>query len=125
MRVNLGTLANVLQENVVEVKFARRRPKAGSPPTRRMLCTNAYALLNSPEGRVALNFKPPTNYPKFNAASKNLVVTWDVLMQSFRTISVESCELVSVIPDGEQFWEYFNEKLAPLSQSEKINFMNV
>ena len=125
MRVNLGTLASVLQENVAEVKFTRRRPKAGSPTTRRMLCTNAYNLLNSAEGRVALNFKPPTNYPKYNPQAKNLVVTWDIIMQGFRTISIESCELVSVLPANDEFWNYFNEKLAPMSQAEKINFMNV
>jgi hypothetical protein len=46
-------------------------------------------------------------------------------MQGFRTISVETCDLISVIPANDEFWTYFNEKLAPLSQSEKINFMNV
>ena len=125
MRVSLGNLASVLQENVAEVKFTRRRVKAGSPATRRMLCTNSFSLLNSADGRVALNFKPPTNYPKYNPQAKNLVVTWDIIMQGFRTISVETCDLISVIPANDEFWTYFNEKLAPLSQSEKINFMNV
>ena len=125
MRVSLGNLASVLQENVAEVKFTRRRAKAGSPATRRMLCTNSFGLLNSAEGRVALNFKPPTNYPKYNPQAKNLVVTWDIIMQGFRTISVETCDLVSVIPANDEFWTYFNDKLAPLSQAEKTNFMNV
>ena len=89
------------------------------------LCTNSFSLLNSADGRVALNFKPPTNYPKYNPQAKNLVVTWDIIMQGFRTISVETCDLISVIPANDEFWTYFNEKLAPLSQAEKINFMNV
>ncbi len=125
MKVNLATLASVLNENVVEVKFNRRTPKPGSPPTRRMLCTNSYDLLNSGSGRVTLNFKPPTNYPKYNARTKNLIVTWDIIMQGFRTINADSCDMLSVIPIGDPFWSYFNDTLAPMTRGEKMRFMNV
>ena len=124
MRVNLGQLWNILQNNVVEVKFARRVDKPGSPATRRMLCTNSYSLLNSNDGRITLNFRPPTHYPKYNPKTKNLIVTWDIFMQNFRTINIDSCELLVTVPANDQFWEYFRENLAEMNQADKINFMD-
>jgi hypothetical protein len=38
-------LQRILLTNVAEVKFVRRRPKPGSPPTRRIFCTNNAELL--------------------------------------------------------------------------------
>jgi len=52
MKVSRGQLINILKNNVCEVKFARRVIKTGAPPTRRMLCTNSFTLLNSENGRL-------------------------------------------------------------------------
>ena len=125
MRVSLNQLKSLLQGNVVEVKFARRIPKPGKPANRRMFCTNSYTLLNSSEGRITLNYTPPKKAPKYNPDTKNLIITWDVFMQGYRTISVESCELISLIPANELFWEYFRENLTTMSPPQKIGFMDV
>ena len=124
MKVSLPTLKNLLLNNVTEIKFFRRRPKPGSPLTRRMLCTNSFSLLNSVEGRLALNYTQAIQAPKFDPATKDLVITWDIFMQNYRCINMSACNLIQVIPANKQFWNFFNEKLAKLSSDQKINFMN-
>jgi hypothetical protein len=124
MKVSLPTLKGVLLSNVGEIKFVRRRPKLGAAPTRRMFCTNALKLLNSMEGRLALNYRPALNTPHFNTSQKNLLITWDIFMQDYRCINMAACELITFIPAGKEFWKYFNEVLAGMSQKQKIEFMN-
>jgi hypothetical protein len=89
-----------------------------------MLCTNSLALLNSTEGRIALNYKRAINSPKFNPNEKNLIITWDIFMQNYRCINMAACDMIQVIPANQQFWKYFNERLVMLSAAQKINFMN-
>lgn len=124
MKTSLSTLKTILLSNVTEIKFFRKRPKPGFPPTRRMLCTNSFPLLNSPEGRIALNFKPAKSMPRFNTVEKNVLIVWDIFMQNFRCVNMAACDLIAVIPANKEFWKYFNEKLARLSAQQKINFMN-
>jgi len=124
MKVSLPTLKSLLLSNVAEIKFFRRRPKPGAPPTRRMLCTNSLSLLNSTEGRIALNYKRAVYMPKFNPDQKSLIITWDIFMQNYRCINMQACDLIQVIPANEQFWKYFNERLVALSPAQKIEFMN-
>jgi hypothetical protein len=89
-----------------------------------MLCTNSLALLNSPEGRLALNYKRAIRVPKFDPTSKDLIITWDIFMQDYRCVNMIACDLIQVIPANQTFWKYFNEKLATLSAAQKINLMN-
>lgn len=124
MKVSQATLKSLLLNNVAEIKFFRRRPKPGFPPTRRMLCTNSLSLLNSTEGRLALNYKRAINMPKFNPTDRNLIITWDIFMQNYRCINMQACDLIQAIPANQQFWKYFNERLARLSPAQKIEFMN-
>jgi hypothetical protein len=124
MKVSLPTLKSLLLSNVTEIKFFRKRLKPGSPPTRRMLCTNSLPLLNSTEGRIALNYKRAIKMPKFDPTQKNLIITWDIFMQDYRCINMQACDLIQAIPANEQFWKYFNERLAMLSAAQKIEFMN-
>lgn len=125
MRISLGSLKNLLENNVCEIKFARRRPVEGEPATRRMLCTNSVQLLNSVNGKVLLNYKQPRRMPKFNPVNKNLIITWDIFMQDFRCINMESCELIKTIPvANDEFWKYFNDSLRFMSVIEKERFMN-
>ena len=84
-----------------------------------MLCTNSESLLNSSKGRTALNYTPPKTGAKYNPDAKNIVITWDVFMQSFRCVSLESCELISLIPADDDFWVYFNENIYPMSAAQK------
>jgi len=88
-----------------------------------MLCTNSLPLLNSPEGRVALNYRRAINRVKYDPDSKNVLITWDILMQDYRCVNMAACDLVSVIP-VQQFWNFFNERLALMSPNEKTRFMN-
>ena len=124
MKVSLLTLKNLLLSNVAEIKFLRKRPKAGAPSSRRMLCTNSLPLLMSPEGRVALNYRRAINNPKYNPSAKNVLITWDIFMQDYRCINMAACDLINVIPANKSFWNFFNQKLALLSTDQKVRFMN-
>ncbi len=114
----------MLLSNVCEVKFARRNPKPGRPASRRMLCTNNVQLLNSVEGRTVLNYRPPRQAPEYNPNQENLIITWDILMQDFRTINCDTVDLITTLEADETFWVYINEKIAPMSAGEKMAFMN-
>ena len=124
MLVTLTSLKPILQNAACEIKFTRRRPKFGKPATRRMLCTNAPLILNTIEGRVALNYRPASGRLRFNPDQKNLIITWDIFMQDYRCINVSSCDLVTTIPAGEAWWKYFKDNLAKLSTQQKIMFMD-
>ena len=124
MIVGLSNLKSMLLSNVCEVKFARRNPKPGRPSSRRMLCTNNVQLLNSVEGRTVLNYRPPRQAPDYNPNQENLIITWDILMQDFRTINCDTVDLITTLEADETFWVYINEKIAPMSAGEKMAFMN-
>ena len=99
MLVSRGQLVNILKENVCEVKFNRRVPVQGQPPTRRMLCTNNFALLNSENGRLTLNYRPTARLPNYDPTIKDLIITWDIFMQNYRQINcTNGVELVRTIP---------------------------
>lgn len=125
MRVSTNQLKLLLQQNVVELKFTRRRPKPGEPMFRRMLCTNSYSLLNSTKGRIALNYRPPTNNLDYIPEQKGLVVTWDIFEQDYRQVNVNACEVISTIKANDEFWQYFNEKLAFMTAKQKIDFERI
>jgi hypothetical protein len=124
MKIALPTLRRLLEQNVLEIKFTRRRPKPNAPPWRRMLCTTCPTILNTPEGREALHYTPTKQPPKYNPTSRNLVIAWDVFMQGYRTINADSCELISQIPANEEFWKYFSETLYKMSPEQKMTFMS-
>jgi hypothetical protein len=124
MIVGLSNLKGILLDKVCEVKFARRNPKPGRPASRRMLCTNNVQLLNSVEGRTVLNYKPPRQSPAYNPNQENLIITWDILMQGFRTINCDTVDLISTLEADDTFWVYLNEHIAPMSSGEKMAFMN-
>lgn len=127
MRLGRAALAQLLMTNVVELRFRRRIEKAGFGDYRRMLCTNDRGLLMSQLGRNILNFEPATQPPKYDPASKNLIITWDIFMQNYRCINCNDVEVVAVIktsPDPKEFWQYFNDKIAPMPAVQKAAFMN-
>ncbi len=125
MLVSRGQLVNILKENVCEVKFNRRVPVQGQPPTRRMLCTNNFALLNSENGRLTLNYRPTARLPNYDPSIKDLIITWDIFMQNYRQINcTNGVELVRSIPANDEFWEYFVANLQTLTTEQKINFQN-
>lgn len=123
MKVSLVTLTNLLQQNVLEIKFLRRRQVPGKPPTRRMLCTSNDALLKSEPGRKLLNYRDPVKKVQYNPSGKNITIVWDILVQDFRAISVDECEVLAMIESQEEFWKYYNDVLFPMTPEQKTAFM--
>lgn len=127
MRLGRTSLWMLLQTSVAELRFHRRHQKRGFKDYRRMLCTNDQKLLLSVPGKKILNFVPGVGHLKYNPASKNLVVAWDIFMQNYRMINCDDVEVIAVIktnPDQQPFWKYFYEQLAIMSAAHKARFMN-
>jgi hypothetical protein len=124
MAVSLQGLAKLCSTNVVELKFSRRN-KMRIPPNRRMLCTLDSILLNSDVGKNILNFRKPTNPPRYNATAKGLLTVWDIMMQNYRNIPVESIDIISATPTRPlaSFLKFFNQKLSKMTTMEKLAFM--
>jgi len=122
--VSLIHLKGELLQKVCEVRFMRRRTKRGSSILRRMLCTNNEQLLNSIEGRTALNYRPTRGLLKYNPNQKNLLVTWDIMMQDYRQINCDAVDLITTLDADDTFWSYLSEHIAPMSAQDKINFHN-
>lgn len=125
MIIQRSSLDSLLLQNVCDIRFKRKTKGTGKPPTRRMLCTKNYSLLNSTNGRISLNFKPPAGGKRYNESAKNVIIVWDILMQDYRTINAEECELIRQVPANDEFWKFFNEELYPMSAEAKMNFMNL
>lgn len=124
MKVALPTLKTLLSDNVLEIRYIRRFPKPGFPATRRMLCTNKASVLLSEPGKKLLNYQQPIKQqPKYNPVTKNIVIAWDILVQDYRCITADDCEVLATINDDEEFWKYFNEKLYPMTPGDKTKFM--
>jgi len=124
MIVQRSTLENLLLNNVVDLRFSRRIILPGKSPTRRMICTKSYSLLQSTNGRIVLNYSPPKHNKQFNEAKNNALVVWDVLMQDYRIVSVDKVDVIKEIPADETFWNYFNTNIFPMSTEQKITFMD-
>ena len=127
-KVNLSSsgLSQLLQSNVVELKFTRRHPVAKRPATRRMLASLCSPILDSEPGRTILNFKPPTRNPSYNANNYNLIVVFDIFMQDWRAIPIDKTEVIRVLPSNppSEFWEYFSTVLVKMTASQKAVFMD-
>ena len=118
-----SNLLSTLLSNVVMLQFARRRRLPGLPSVRRMLCTNCSALLNSTNGKIVLNYRAPTKAPRYNPTNENLIITWDIIMQDYRNVTLDTCSIEKVLPANDEFWKYFNETILPMSTAQKIAFM--
>lgn len=127
MRLGRLALAMLLQTNAAELRFHRRIEKPGFKDYRRMLCTNDKKLLLSAPGKRILNYTIPSGNLKYDPASKNLVVAWDIFMQNYRMINCDDVEVIAAIktsPDSAPFWKYFYERIVDMSASQKAQFMN-
>ena len=122
--ISKEALEQKLLNNVVDLRFVRRVPVPGRPATRRMLCTKSSSLLNSTNGRMSLNYKPPMGGKRFNEAKENALIVWDIFMQSFRVVSLEGATVLNEIPANDEFWKYYNQVLLPMSAEQKLQFMN-
>ncbi len=125
MQIGLAALKSILLKDVVIVEVVRRIPLQTRPITRKMLCTNSKNILNSFNGRTVLNYRPPVYMQKYNPESYNLIVTWDIIMQDYRQLNMDACDLLETIPGDQRFWKYFNEKILPMTPTDKLNFMDL
>ena len=126
MRVSRSALSLLLMNHVAEIRFTRRNEKLGYNRQRRMLCTNDRLLLMSSVGQRVLNYIAPTGRLPYNAASKNLLIVWDIFYQNYRAVNCNDCDLVAVIKStpADDFWKYFQEKISSMSGNNKAQFMN-
>lgn len=124
MLVTRPTLESLLLRNVLDLRFVRRSSAPGRPPTRRMLCTKSYDLLGSTNGRIVLNYRPPKQGKQLNEAKENACVVWDILMQNYRIVSADEVDVIRTIPATEEFWNFFNKEILPLTASQKISYMD-
>jgi hypothetical protein len=129
MGLGVANLKRLCQQSVVELKFKRRQKKIGFPANRRMLCTLNVQLLNGDIGKNILNFTRPTSSPPYNAESKGLVVVWDIIMQNWRAIPSESCEVATVFnlntkSDQAKFFNFFDKVVLKMTASQKKIFMD-
>lgn len=118
-----AALKSLLLNNVLDLKYVRRTPVKGKPATRRMLCTKSYELLNSTNGRIVLNYRPPRKQKQFNEDKNNAVVVWDIIMQDYRIVSAENVEIIQQIPADTAFWKYFNEEIYVMTTEQKSRYM--
>jgi hypothetical protein len=121
-----NNLKKIAISHVVELKF-KRRDKKRLPKTRRMFCTLDPLLLNSVWGKRILNFRKPRNAPAYNAASKNLLFVWDIIMQDWRAVPMESCVLIQAVSTRPQkkFWEFFDKAIKNMTPQQKALFMDI
>lgn len=117
-KITRESLRELLSSSVCEISFIKRTDNT----TRTMLCTLDESLLNSVNGRTTLNYKPASQAAKFNPAAKNLLCVWDVFMQDWRFVSMDSCSIINSIPRDE-FWEYFNTNIYTMTTEQKNQFM--
>jgi hypothetical protein len=123
-------LVQLYATHVVEVKVVRRNPKMGRGPTRRFLCTNSPILLNSIAGKSVFNFRAPTKRPPYNAKSYNLLTVYDLLMQDYRQVNLDTDVVLAGIPirnevELGEFWKVFEANIRRWSISNKQMFMNM
>ena len=131
-------LWKVAKVNVLEIRFVRR-DKNRKPRQRRMLMTLDPLLLNSHAGKKILNFRKPNFPPAYDAASKNLLFVWDIVMQDWRAVPVESTVIVRAIPTRSpknpnndiqtrkaqaDWWEFFNSTILKMTPGQKSAFMD-
>ena len=119
-------LQSLLKNNICDLLIIRRRPERapGRPDIRQMLCTNSMEILRSENGLRTLNYRGSFEPKQVDERLHNLVVTWDIIMQDYRNVSMDMCYLVQKMPADDNFWEYFNKHIFPMSPNEKMRYMD-
>jgi hypothetical protein len=130
-------LKKLLYNHCVEIKYQRRHPLVDSA-TCRLFCVGSYPTFQSspflasmgaqnafyryPKGKAPY---PPK--PFYNPDDKNLVLTFSIFDQNYRSISINRANVIRAFPvdtkeNIKNFWEYFNTKIAKMSIQERIDF---
>jgi len=137
--VSKDGLKQLLHGHCVEIKYKRRHPTAASA-TCRLFCVGCYPLfqdnyfLNTLGAKNAFYNRPkgappyhPTPY--YNPDNKNLVITYSIFDQDYRSINVQNANLIRAFPVNnkeniKKFWDYFNTKIVKMSIQERTDFKN-
>ena len=123
------TLQNLLGQNVIELDFVRRHPKAGWGDIRGLFGTTNYDILNGDFGTYVLGFHPPKGVGMgYDYKSKNLCVVWDIFRQEYRVFGAEQVNIrrqysVTTEEGLQEFMDYFEEHIKHLSNDDKLKFM--
>jgi hypothetical protein len=117
-------LLEILKRTVCEIFFIRRHPEKFRPSDRNMLCSNCYELLNSPNGRRALGYRPPKGLPNFNPDAVNLIITWDILQMDFRCVNMTYSFLIKEYETHDEFWQTFNDTYHKMTPLDKLAWMD-
>jgi len=121
--VGRESLKSLLSNNVCEIRFVRRHPKFGYKMTRQMVATNCLEILESTNAKISLNYRRPTKARQINHDRYNLVLVWDILMQDYRCIPMESCVVLNTVYK-DNFWYFYNNVLYPMSSRDKLTYMD-
>jgi hypothetical protein len=127
MQLSWSGLRLLLETNIIEVRFKRRIPRPSSD-WRRMLCTRCPLVLHSLPGRLSLKYVNPNGRGlNIDPKAYNLMPTWDLFWQSYRFISLDLYDIITVIPTRNEdeltkWWVYFNEEIYKMPSSEKDAF---
>lgn len=136
--VSRENLKRLLLTNVVEVKYQRRHPLKNTN-TCRLFCVGAYPsfhtnkFLASMGAQSALGYEYPKGAipypprPPYNPDEKNLVITWSIFDHSYKSITVNRCNVIRAFPvdtkeNIKNFWDYFNKHIVNMSVQEKADF---
>ena len=137
--ISMSELKGLLQNNVCEIVFVRRRPERARqrPLVRRMLCTNSFTLLTSYNAQYSFDFRLPKSGRRMDEYKHDIVVAWDIMMQDYRNISISTpespnikqpssrtCYLRQTIPHDDTFWKYYNDVLLKMTPEQKMQFMD-
>lgn len=128
------TLQGLFATHLVELAAKRRNHKPGYTGIRVFLATNNKTLLSGIAGKTALGFIPPKRpgaspYHHKTPKELDLLITYDLWMQGFRSINLRDYMIRGVLPlktkqDIEDFWAYYAYILKPLSWQEKIQVLD-
>ena len=115
-KLHRGQIRFFLEYNAVELVFKRRifppkprRLNFGKPtPIRRILCTSNWDYLK--KNSKVFDFKTPRGpkRPEYWYRKKNLVIVYDLIIQNFRSVSLDDYRIMNSFPldndeDQEQF----------------------
>jgi len=123
--------------NLVEIKFKRRKSpewlkknrEAGHASFhRRMLCTSNWRYISSPLVRNLYNWnRPKSRKGKAYYRKHNMLVTWDLLQNHWRIVSLDKYTIMGYTPitklrQKAEFTEFYRQHLKNLPDGKKLSF---
>jgi hypothetical protein len=123
--------------HIVELTFRRRilpprnikdREKGHMKYTRRMLCTSAFGIISDPSHRRLFKWtKPRSKRPRSWYRKKQLIIVWDLMLNSFRMISTDRYLVSAIFPLADVkssaiFIDFYKKHVKTIPRMQKIIF---